>query len=285
MNPYRLVSRRLNFFERLIGASYSELFLVWLLLNVAFTAAYFLLSIYAPEHGPTLPLHIDFWTRLFDSFYFSVVTATSTGYGDILPQGFSKVLSMSQCIMALLVFAVLVGKLVSQRQDTTLHEVHRMTFEGIFYHIRHVLFIVRKDFDSVIHKAETNKKLEEHDWDNLTTAYLQAQSLIEEIPDLYNSHGYDLHNIDMNRERLLFEALHRTLQRVHTLLNVLDQHRIDWKSHAASMSQLKTMVDTVDAVTPLWRERSPYHEEKEFEEIHEMTESLHKQLKERMKKS
>ena len=284
MTPYRLYARRLNFFEKLTDASYSQLFLVWLLLNVGFTAAYFTLSVTAPEHGPNFPAGIDTGTRIFDSFYFSIVTATSTGYGDILPQGFSKILSMIQCIMALLVFAVLVGKLVSQRQDTTLHEVHRMTFEGIFYHIRHVLFIVRKDFDSLIHKAQDHKRLDDHDWDNLATAYLQAQSLIEEIPDLYNSHGYNLHNADLNREKLLFEALHRTLQRICTLLVTLDQHKIDWKNHTPSMIQLKKLVDTVESVAPLWRERSPFHEEDEFADLHELSMKLHEELKTRMKR-
>lgn len=280
MNPYRLVSRRLNFFERLTRLSYSQLFLLWLIVNITFTAVYFALNTFLPAHGPTIPTDLDAGTRLFESFYFSVVTATSTGYGDILPQGFSKILSMLECIMALLVFAVLVGKLVSQRQDLTLQQVHRMTFEGIFYEIRHVLFIVRKDLDSLIHKVEAHKKLTDQDWEDLSTAYLQAQSLIEEIPDLYGGHDYAVHNADLNREKLLFEALHRTLARIQKMLETMDKAGIDWKSHEGSARQFRLFIDTVDSIMPLWNERSPFHEEREFEDIRSLSTALHGSLKE-----
>jgi hypothetical protein len=284
MNPYHIVTKRLNLFEKLTHASYSELFLLWLGVNIGFAIIYCTLATVLPEHAPTHLADMDMSDRLFNSIYFSIITGTSTGYGDILPQGFSKILAMAQCISALLVFAVLVGKLVSQRQDTTLHEVHRMTFEGIFYHIRNVLFIVRKDFDAILEKLHAHKKLDEQDWKNLTTAYLQAHSLIEEIPDLYDGHGYNLHSVNLNREKLLFESLLRTLDRLLALIAALDQYKIDWKSHERSMRELRRLVDTVDAVMPVWRERSPFHEEMEFEQVFEVAAELHGDMKRIVKK-
>jgi hypothetical protein len=282
MHSYQLYSRKLNFFEKLTHASYSQLFLVWLVLNIAFAAVYFTLNMVLPAHGPTLPAGLSVAERLFDSFYFSVVTATSTGYGDILPEGFSKILAMTQCIMALLVFAVLVGKLVSSRQDVMLHEVHRMSFEGVFYHIRHVLFIVRNDFDRLIHKAKTHKQLQPEDWDMLGTAYLQAHSLIEEIPDLYNGSAVDRLHINLDREKLLFEAVHRTLMRTNALISVMNEVKIEWKTHAASTKELRRFIDMIDAVMPLWRERSPFHVEEEFQRILNVSAELHKDLRKAM---
>lgn len=283
MNPYRLVTKRLNFFERLIQSSYSQLFILWIVVNTLFAALYFVLLTYQPTHAPTISRDLPLWAQALDSVYFSIVTATTIGYGDIIPLGFSKLFAMIQSTSALLIFTVLVGKLVSQRQDTTLHEVHRMTFEGVFYHIRHVLFIVRKDFDTLIHKVEEHKALTDHDWETLSTAYLQAHSLIEEIPDLYNGHGFDLHNIDLNREKLLFEALHRTLSRIHVLLLTMEKAGIDWKKHEISAKELRWLVDTVDGIAPLWMERSPFHEEAEFEDIRQLSHQLHEQMKERTK--
>lgn len=279
MNPYRIVTRRLHVFERLTQLRYGELFLLWVLVNCAFTAIYFALSITLPRHGPTIPGGIDMPTRLFESFYFSVVTATSTGYGDILPQGFSKILAMIECVMALLVFAVLVGKLASQSQDRTLQQVHRMSFEGVFYHIRHVLFIVRKDLDAIIHKVETSQPLTDQDWEILGTAYLQGQSLVEEIPDLYAGREFALQNADLNREKLLFEALHRTLSRMDKLLDLMNERGIDWRKHEGSARQLRLFIDTVDGIMPLWSERSPFHEEAEFESIRRLSAELHEALR------
>lgn len=280
MNTYRTVTRRLNFFEKLIFSTYPELFLAWLLVNVVFTAAYFTLGISWPEHAPSFPPGAGLGEIAYDSVYFAIVTATTIGYGDIVPLGFSKVLAMLQSILALLVFTVLVGKLVSQRQDVTLREVHRMTFEGIFYHIRNVLYIARKDFDDVMHKARKQKTLDEHDLDNLATAYLQAHMLIEEIPELYDHHGYDLRSIDVSRERLLFEALHRTLQRIHAMLKTLNDVGIAWKEHAASERELRQLLNSIEGIMPLWKERTPFHQEKEFEDIRLLAMELHADMKE-----
>lgn len=284
MNPYRLVTGKLNFFERLTRWNYSELFLVWILLNTIFTFLYFVLSLTHPQHGPTFMGGISIWARLFDSLYFSVITATTVGYGDILPLGFSKILVMIQSSSALLIFTVLVGKLVGQRQDATLHEVHRMTFEGVFYHIRHILFIVRKDFDTLIRRVESKAPLTPHDWDTLSTAYLQAHSLVEEIPELYGGHSFNLHSIDLNREKLLFEALHRTLSRIHTLLESMNKTEIDWRAHEPSAKEFRRLIDMIDGIMPLWRERSPFHEEQEFEDIRQISAQLHTEMKAKVTK-
>ena len=223
--------------------------------------------------------------RTFNSFYFSIITATSVGYGDIVPQGFSKVLSMLQAITALLIFAVFVTKLVSRRQDIALHEVHRMTFEGIFTSIRQGLFIVRKDFDELIRGVEEGRALTARDWENLTTAFLQAQSLIEEIPELYNGTLHDLATIDITRERLLFEAIHRTIQRIDRLISVLEKHEPGWQQQRNAMKELHSVIAILDRIMPLWRQRSPYHEVKEFEDIFGLSSQLHERIKNTLPRS
>lgn len=281
MSHYSLVKRRLNFFQRLINGTYPQLFLLWVLLNIAFGTAYLALFYVAPHHAPNFPADASVGTVMLDALYFSVVTATTIGYGDFVPLGFSKILTMIQSISALLVFTVLVGKLVSQRQDETLHEVHRMTFEGVFYHIRHVLFIVRKDFDALILKIGNAGKFDAQDWDTLSTAYLQSHTLIEEIPELYNGHGFDLHNVDLNHEKLLFEALHRTLVRINKLITSMESAGIDWKANEHSFRELRTLLNVIEATIPFWKERSPFHEESEFMNIETLSEDLHRQLKDK----
>lgn len=282
MIPYRTYTKRLNILERLIHATYAQLFLLWIAINLIFASGYLALVLTHPEHAPDIDPSLPLGDTIFNTLYFSVITATSTGFGDIVPHGFSKVLAMGHCTLSLLVFALLVGKLVSHRQDTTLHEVHRMTFEGIFYHLRHVLFIVRKDFDRLIHKIERGGMLDEQDWQDLSTAYLQAHSLIEEIPELYNGNGYDLHSVDLNREKLLFEALHRTLDRLYHLLQHMDRATLPWQTHAASTKELRRLIDMIDGIMPLWMERSPYHEEEEFEQIRKLSLQLHEELRKKL---
>jgi potassium channel LctB len=116
MKTYTAISTKLDFFGRVIRASYLELFLFWILMNVMFAAFYFLLSITHPLHGPNFPMSMGLMERLYDSFYFSVATTTTLGYGDIIPLGASKMLAVLQASVGLMVFTVFVGKLVSEGQ-------------------------------------------------------------------------------------------------------------------------------------------------------------------------
>jgi hypothetical protein len=277
-NPNMTRTPHISALEKLASATYSQLFSLWMLLNLLCTVWYFIL---ASEHSPSAPSHLaemDLTHRIFNSFYFSVITATSLGYGDIIPLGFSKVLAMVQSIVALLIFALFVTKLVSGRQDATLEEVHRMTSESIFYNIRQGLFLVRKDFDTLIHILDTQKQLSEQDWEILTTAYLQAQNLIEEIPNLYNGQGHDLYTIDAKREKLLLEAIKRTIKRIDTFLDRLNMHSIDWHKNADSVAEYKELITIIHDVMPVWRKRSRTDPAAMFEEIMAMSEKLKERI-------
>ncbi|HLD32274.1 MAG TPA: ion channel [Candidatus Peribacteraceae bacterium] len=269
-----------RFFEKLNTLSYSQLFLIWGELALLFAFGYFLFSTIGDvqHHGPVELVNTKgVWTRFFDSLYFSVVTATTTGYGDIVPRGFSKILSSIQSITAVFISAVFVAKLVSHRQEIALQEVHRLTFEDVFHNIREGLFILRKDLDGIIDKAETHRKLDAEDWDTLVIAYKQGQSLLTEIPDFYDDDNH-LYTLDMRREQLLHEAVHRTLHRVNHTLDVLSKHHIDWISHTQSVKELRELMAVVAKITPLWREKSPYDRKEAFEDILHLKESVTKRI-------
>jgi len=270
----------MRFFEKLDSLSYSQLFLIWGELALLFAFGYFFFSTVGgiQHHGPEVIVNTEgIWNRFFDSLYYSVITATSTGYGDIVPRGFSKVLACLQSISALFVFAVFVTKLVAHRQEVALREIHRLTFEDVFHNIREGLFILRKDFDGIIDKVETHRKLEEEDWDTLVIAYKQGQSLLTEIPDFYDDDNH-LYTLDMRREQLLHEAVHRTLHRVNHTLDVLSKHRIDWISHDLSVKELRELMVVVNRITPLWREKSPYDRKEAFEDIMHLKDSVTKRI-------
>lgn len=51
----------------------------------------------------------------FDSFYFSVVTVSSLGYGDFRPEGVGRVVAIVEVLYGLLFLALIVSKLASER--------------------------------------------------------------------------------------------------------------------------------------------------------------------------
>ncbi len=248
----------------------------WIFVNLLFTAAYFSFTEWLPEHAPTIDPHLPPFDRLLESAYFSLITASSVGYGDIVPQGISKAFAAAQAVLGILLFGLLVAKLVSRKNDDVINDVHRLTFESIFYHIRQGLFVVRKDFDVLIRDVEHRKMLAPHEWDNLTAAYLQAQSLIEELPDFYsNSSAYIL---DRKRESLLIDSVQRTLQRLLHLLHCLDREQIDWRAHETSRQQLESLISIIDAAILVWEKQSPNHTIEHFRGILEFQQVLHQEV-------
>jgi len=256
----------LLFLVEITKLPYTTLLLLWIGLAVMFALCYFFLETYVPAHAPTQLSNMDVFSRFANSLYFSIITATSTGYGDITPRGFSKALACVQSMSALFIFAVLVTKLLSQRQEIALQEVHKLTFEDIFHNTRGDLFVIRKDLDAIMNEATHTKKLSDESWENLMIDYQQAQSLIGEIPDFYDG-GNNFYTIDAKREQLLLEAVHRTLHRINMALDSLSRAGIDWVGHEPSMRELRELMRVVDTVTPLWEERSPYQKKEAFEDI------------------
>ncbi len=257
---------RFTALEKLANATYAELFLVWMLLNIVCAAWYFELGAIDSPSAPTHLADMTMWERLFNSFYFSIITATSLGYGDIIPVGFSKILVMIQSIVALMIFAIFVTKLVSRRQDILMDDMHRMTSESVFHSLRQGLFIVRKDFDTLIQKIRTQKSLSTEDWDILTTAYVQTEKLMEDMPQLYGS------RVDSKRDMLLLEAIQRTMRRMKELMDEMTKKKIAWKKQE-SATELRELIRIIEIVMPHWQQthktKSPI-----FKEIMKMTKEV-----------
>jgi Ion channel len=117
-------------FNLLDGLSTARLFTIWLALIFACGVLYWL-SAFAKrpgltEAGRSLAANLD---GLGTAIYFSFVTATSVGYGDVLPVGAARILAVAEAAGGLLIFGLLVAKFVSYRQDILVRQIHSVTFE------------------------------------------------------------------------------------------------------------------------------------------------------------
>ncbi len=230
-----LVSMIRRAITTLTSMSYVELGALYITIIMGCGYAYFLLATYAPEHGPGIgggPVLV----RLFNSIYFSAITATSVGYGDVRPHGISKLIASLQGMMTLFTFAIFVSKPVSERQDAALYQMHKLTLDEIFTSVREGFYIMRRDFDSAIHAMESGAGMSSHTESNLQTALYQGQVLMEDIPTFYDTEK-QLYILDQRRETLLAEAVERTCGRLARVYVVAREKNVTLSKETTSAAQ------------------------------------------------
>jgi hypothetical protein len=91
---------------------------------------------------------------LASSIYFSFATATSVGYGDIVPVGTARVLAVAEAVAGLLIFGAVVAKFVSHRQEQLVLEIHRVTFEERLDRVQTNLHLVISELLSITSMCE-----------------------------------------------------------------------------------------------------------------------------------
>jgi hypothetical protein len=111
----------------------------------------------AGEHGlveGNLPLGTSIH-GLASALYFSFVTATSVGYGDVLPVGFARLIAIVEAVTTLLIFGAVIAKFVSHRQDQLVGEIHRVTFDERLDRVQSNLHVVISELLELSAQCET----------------------------------------------------------------------------------------------------------------------------------
>ena len=113
--PARVSSQMRRFDRSLLDLvqqqSTLQLFILWMG-TILLSGLCFWLGARAGEHGLVeggRPVGGDF-NGFISAIYFSFVTATSIGYGDIVPVGFARVIACAEAVTALLIFGAVVAK-------------------------------------------------------------------------------------------------------------------------------------------------------------------------------
>jgi len=92
---------------------------------------------------------------LLTALYFSFVTATSVGFGDVTPLGAVRALAIAEAVVGLLVFGAVVSKLVSRKQEQVVSEIHRIAFEDRLESVQTDLHFVLMELQSIEQRCRT----------------------------------------------------------------------------------------------------------------------------------
>lgn len=265
----------LSYIEYLTTLPYRRIFEYWSFMVFFSAGAYFGLS-YVPGANSLAGLgYMSLVDRITNSLYFSVITATTVGYGDLAPMGLSRLFAAVEAMGGLFVAALFISKLAASRQEAALKQVHRLSFDGIFYQVRSELFILRRDFDQIIEESKQGS-ISPKAWMNLSTACYVCQALLDDIPDFYSAEA-DFYTINEKREMLLLDAVARTLRHAESLLRALQN--IHWNEHPHERRQLTELLRTIDSILPVWQERSPHKHLEQFTELQKEAARMHESLR------
>ncbi len=140
----------LSLFDWLASRSVGEVLTAWLGLILVFGLVYCVVEVAGGrgllELGQPVPATLQgFLTAL----YFSFVTATSVGYGDVVPVGWMRALAIVEAASGLIIFGFVVSKFVSRKQDELISEIHRISFEERLDRIQTNLHLVLSELQQL----------------------------------------------------------------------------------------------------------------------------------------
>lgn len=208
--------------------TFFRIFLIWTSIIVVFGFVYYFFTdsisflFYAP-HNQTVG-------RVLDSIYFSFITATSTGYGDILPFGFFKIISIFEVIFGLMLLAFVTSKLISIKQDVILSEIYEISFNEKINRLRSSLLVFRQNLGRVINKVEENslRKRELNDIYVYASSFEDALNEIDSLVGTSSQHYFKKVLDPLNTE-LLFNSILNSFEKLNELIIVLNQSKPEWR--------------------------------------------------------
>jgi potassium channel LctB len=221
----RKIDKVYTFFDKL---TFLHIFLIWTGIILTFGIIYSLFSsqgsflLYTPTKTNV--------TSILDGIYFSFITATSTGFGDIVPNGIFKAIAIFEVVFGLVLLAFVTSKLVSIKQNAILNEVYEISFNERLSRLRSSLLVFRQGLSRLMEKIEegTIKKREISD---LYVNFSSLDSILNEIITFFGSGGDSRFTkaIDNLNTELIFNSVISSFEKINELIIALNDAKINWK--------------------------------------------------------
>lgn len=130
--------------------SYGKIALCILVVLLLCAAYFWILSPYG--HGTTYKN-----LTWYSAIYFSVITFSSLGYGDIAPIGFGKAVASFEVLSGLMTVAIFVGKIASERQSVMLRLVYTSTHQRRLVELEQEVCRLNEELDVALNEHNHEK--------------------------------------------------------------------------------------------------------------------------------
>lgn len=210
--------------------SFPKIFFIWIIITILFGCVYLFFA------GSVSYLQITQTGEAVNSFpqaiYFSFITATTTGFGDITPIGIFKVISIVEVILGLLMIAVVTSKLISIKQNVIIDELYELTFSERINRIRSSLLYSRQNLNALIHKIEDGI-IKKREIKGLFHNFISFQETIEEIILVLQKRsgkGEFIKSIDDVHAGIIASSILYSLHRVEEAVIIMKLNYIEWQT-------------------------------------------------------
>ena len=250
--------------------SFAKIFLLWLFVVLIFGLMYHFLgsrNSYLEYGKGTAAVN-----SLPDSIYFSFITATSTGFGDIVPVGIFKIIAILEVVCGLLLLAFVTSKLVSIKQDVLVREIYELSFSERLNRLRLSLLGFRQNITRIINNIEEGASRKREIWD-IHVYIASLEHILNELIDLLrraaNSSAYTK-EIDAQDLELICSSVLQSFDKLDEILRIMAEKRLDWKnpitiklinSCSALLSQLYSEIKASASVAGKWNMFNPEKKE------------------------
>jgi hypothetical protein len=186
-----------RFIDALSERSVGTLFRYWIGMVVVCGVAFWLPALFtgATLISSGLPIAPNV-SGLISAVYFSAVTATSVGYGDIVPIGAARLLAIAEATAGLILFGCVVSKFVSRRQEQLIAEIHHIAFEDRLGRLRSNLHLIRTEVQATARLCEGRDM-----------APPEAMARVESVAMIFVGELHAVHDLLYRPQQTLDEAV------------------------------------------------------------------------------
>ncbi|MFH1607324.1 MAG: potassium channel family protein [Nanoarchaeota archaeon] len=206
---------------------FTHILIIWVLIIIFFGLIYWVFQF----NGSFLKYNAGGSVQsISDSIYFSFVTATTTGFGDITPSGVLKLLAVFEVLFGLLLLAVVTSKLVSIKQNYILEEIYELSFTDRVNRLRSSLLLFRQNIDRLISKIE-EKSVIKRDLSHIPSQLSSFEDLLSEISSLITKTDTNTFakNIDPVNAKLIFNSIMNSFEKIEELIEIMNVAGLEWK--------------------------------------------------------
>jgi hypothetical protein len=180
---------------------------------------------------------------LKDAIYFSFITATTTGFGDIIPHGINKGVAIIQVVFGLLLLAMVTSKFVGIKQEVILKEIYEISFTERINRLRSSLLLFRQHMGRVVHTLDKRGVREKEVLHEVHGYIAQLNDTLKEIELLMRQKGkHFTMTIDKLNAEILLNSSVQSMEKLDELLRRFESKKMNWRPALAPLTRDSMLV-------------------------------------------